>query len=168
MFIATLIASDSLNAGDISGAADRLAAAGLRNAGSRWVEPGVACDLRFEGDMTAGRAALEGALPGVDVVVQPEPGRRKMLLHKLHLVHDRKLKVPNPELSREHHLVDFRARRRHRAEQAEQGCCYEDQDTFHVASQEKDAGHQAGLVMAERHNGPWARPSSKAGTAQHR
>ena len=121
---------------------------------------------------SARKHCIVGSRPGRESrpfdLGRPEPGRRKMLLHKLHLVHDRKLKVPNPELSREHHLVDFRARRRHRAEQAEQGCCYEDQDTFHVASQEKDAGHQAGLVMAERHNGPWARPSSKAGTAQHR
>ena len=80
MFIATLIASETLKAGDISAAADRLAGAGAINAGSNWIEQGVACDLRFEGDKAAARAALEGALAGVDVVVQPEAGRRKRML----------------------------------------------------------------------------------------
>ena len=80
MFIATLIASDSLNAGDISAAADRLAAAGLRNGGSIWIEQGVACDLRFDGDKAVARAALEGAFAGVDVVVQPEASRRKAMM----------------------------------------------------------------------------------------
>ncbi|KRB85719.1 phosphoserine phosphatase [Sphingomonas sp. Root710] len=80
MFIATLIASETLEAGDISTATDLLAAAGLNVGGSEWIEQGVACDLRFEGDPVAGRAALEGFLAGVDVIVQREAGRRRRML----------------------------------------------------------------------------------------
>jgi phosphoserine phosphatase len=80
LLIATLIASETLSAGDISAAADALAATGAVNAGSRWIEQGVACDLRFDGDKAAARAALEGAFAGVDVVIQPEAGRRKKLM----------------------------------------------------------------------------------------
>jgi phosphoserine phosphatase len=80
LFIATLIASETLNAGDIFAAADRLSAAGGVNRGFFWIEEGRACDLRFEGDRADARAALEGAFAGVDVVVQPEAGRRKRLM----------------------------------------------------------------------------------------
>lgn len=80
MFIATLIASETLEAGDISAAADRLAAAGLNVGGSAWIEQGVACDLRFDSDPAAARAALEGFLAGVDVIVQREADRRRRLL----------------------------------------------------------------------------------------
>ena len=80
VFIATLIASQSLARGDISAAADRLAAAGAALAETTETDPGVAADLRFGGDPVAARAALEGALPGVDVVVQPAQGREKRLL----------------------------------------------------------------------------------------
>jgi phosphoserine phosphatase len=76
MFIATLIAADRLTRGDISAAADALGGV----AGTRWVEEGCACDLPIDGDPAAARALLEGALSGVDVVVQPEAGRRKRLL----------------------------------------------------------------------------------------
>ena len=41
---------------------------------------GCACDLLLEGGAEPARAALEGLLPGVDVVVQPQAGRRKHLL----------------------------------------------------------------------------------------
>lgn len=80
MFIATLIASERLDAGVISAAADRLAAAGAINGGSAWIEQGIACDLRFDGDVAVARAALEDAFAGVDVVIQPEQGRRKQML----------------------------------------------------------------------------------------
>jgi phosphoserine phosphatase len=80
LFIATLIASDRLEAGDISAAADRIAAAGARYGGSSWLEPGAACDLRFDGDAAAVRAALEGVFDAVDVVVQVEAERRRQLL----------------------------------------------------------------------------------------
>lgn len=44
------------------------------------MEHGVACDVRFEGDKVAARATLEGAFAGVDVVIQPEAGRRKRMM----------------------------------------------------------------------------------------
>jgi phosphoserine phosphatase len=76
MFIATLIAADRLTRGDISAAGDALGGTG----GHRWVEEGSACDLTLIGDPEAARSALEGAIPGADFVVQPEAGRRKLLL----------------------------------------------------------------------------------------
>ena len=76
MFIATLIAADRLGRGDISAAADALGGV----AGTSWVEEGSACDLVLAGDPQAARARLEGAFAGIDVVVQPQARRRKLLL----------------------------------------------------------------------------------------
>ena len=76
MFIATLIAAVTLGERDISVALQALG----QPAELRWIEPGVACDLRLSADPAAARATLEGLLPGVDVVVQPEVYRRKKLL----------------------------------------------------------------------------------------
>jgi phosphoserine phosphatase len=76
VLIATLIAADRLTRGDISAAEDALR--GSR--GREWIEEGSACDLLLDGGMDAARAALEGLIPGVDVVVQPREGRRKRLL----------------------------------------------------------------------------------------
>jgi phosphoserine phosphatase len=75
MFIATLIAKERLARGDISAAADALGGA----CGEAWVEDGIACDLSVD-DADAARAALEGLIPGVDIVVQPKASRRKRLL----------------------------------------------------------------------------------------
>ena len=44
------------------------------------MEEGSACDITLAGAPQAARAALEGLIPGVDVVVQPLAGRRKRLL----------------------------------------------------------------------------------------
>ncbi|MDB5690015.1 MAG: phosphoserine phosphatase [Sphingomonas bacterium] len=80
MYIATLIASGRLGAGDISAAADALAAAGCAPGTIRWIDAGEACDLAFSGDPVAARTALE-ALPGnIDVVVQAAEGRAKSLI----------------------------------------------------------------------------------------
>jgi len=76
MFIATLIAKERLTRGDISTALDALGG----GPGHIWVEEGIACDLNLACAPEAARAALEGLLPGVDVVVQPAQGRRKHLL----------------------------------------------------------------------------------------
>lgn len=76
MFIATLIAKDRLTRGDISAAQDALGGTG----GLEWVEPERACDLLLGQAPGAARVALEGLLPGVDVVVQPREGRRRRLL----------------------------------------------------------------------------------------
>jgi phosphoserine phosphatase len=75
VFIATLIAKERLARGDISAALDALGGA----ATFEWVEEGRACDLALAGPKGA-RAALEGLIQSVDVVVQPEAGRRKRLL----------------------------------------------------------------------------------------
>jgi phosphoserine phosphatase len=80
MFIATLIAADRLASGDISAAEDALRQAGDEPNGRSWVEPDTACDLLFGGSPDRARIALEALLPGVDVVVQGEAGRRKRLL----------------------------------------------------------------------------------------
>jgi len=75
MFIATLIAKQRLTRGDISAAEDALG--GSR--GAQWIEEGIACDLPVD-DAEGARAALEGLLTGVDIVVQPRASRRKRLL----------------------------------------------------------------------------------------
>jgi phosphoserine phosphatase len=80
MFIATLIAKDRLAGGDISAASDALAAAGMAPYGRSWIEEEKACDLLFSAAPEPARAALEGLLAGVDVVVQGEASRRRRLL----------------------------------------------------------------------------------------
>jgi phosphoserine phosphatase len=79
LFIATLIASDSFARGDISAAADRIAATGATQAAATPLDP-LATDIAFEGDPLAVRTALEGAFDGLDVIVQPVAAREKTLL----------------------------------------------------------------------------------------
>lgn len=59
---------------------DRLAAAGCAPSGQGWIEDGKAADIRFGSGPDAARTALEGAFPGVDMVVQPQAERAKKLL----------------------------------------------------------------------------------------
>jgi phosphoserine phosphatase len=80
VFIATLIASETLSAGDLSAAIDRIAAVGCAPATSAWIEPEKAVDILFGGSPDAARKALEGVFEGVDVVVQSVEGREKKLL----------------------------------------------------------------------------------------
>ncbi|QBM75674.1 phosphoserine phosphatase SerB [Sphingomonas sp. AAP5] len=80
MFIATLIASETLSAGDLSAAIDRIAAVGCAPATSAWIEPEKAVDILFGVSPDAARKALEGVFEGVDVVVQSVEGREKKLL----------------------------------------------------------------------------------------
>jgi phosphoserine phosphatase len=80
MFVATLIASDRLAAGDLSSAQDKLRHAGCEPGAAVVLEPGKAFDLPFAGSPDNARAALEGAFAGVDVVVQPAAERAKKLL----------------------------------------------------------------------------------------
>ncbi|TPG54359.1 phosphoserine phosphatase SerB [Sphingomonas glacialis] len=80
MFIATLIASETLSAGDLSAAIDRIAAVGCAPATSAWIEPEKAVDILFGVSPDAARKALEGVFDGVDVVVQAAQGREKKLL----------------------------------------------------------------------------------------
>ncbi len=80
LFIATLIAADRLSSGDISEAEDAVAAAGAYLMGRSWVEEDKACDILFSSAPEPVRAALEGLVSGVDLVIQGESGRRKKLL----------------------------------------------------------------------------------------
>ncbi|WP_299326319.1 phosphoserine phosphatase SerB [Parasphingopyxis sp.] len=79
MLIATLIAADRLPAGDISRASDMLASAGGEVAGSDWIEPDKAADIRFSGDIANARQAMAAFDGAVDAIVQPEKGRAKAL-----------------------------------------------------------------------------------------
>ncbi|NML04491.1 phosphoserine phosphatase SerB [Sphingomonas sp. G-3-2-10] len=79
MFIATLIA-ETLSAGDLSSAADKLAAAGCVPGATRWLDEGRAADIAFAHNPEAARGTLEGAFPATDVVVQPAANREKKLL----------------------------------------------------------------------------------------
>ncbi|MCP3734528.1 phosphoserine phosphatase SerB [Sphingomonas sp. RP10(2022)] len=79
MFTATLI-GEALARGDLSVAADRLAAAGCAPGDAIWLEEGRAADIAFAADLAAAREALEGAFAGSDVVVQPTASRRKALI----------------------------------------------------------------------------------------
>ncbi|WP_353204423.1 phosphoserine phosphatase SerB [Sphingomonas sp.] len=80
MFIATLIASDHLSAGDISAGMDRLASSGCAPSVHGWIDAGKAADILFDAGPDAARTALEGAFTGVDIVVQAVAGRAKKLL----------------------------------------------------------------------------------------
>jgi phosphoserine phosphatase len=80
MAIATLIAADAIDSGTISAACDRLASAGCNPAEIEWLEPAIAVDIGFEGDVEAARAALAPLESTFDIVVQHSANRRKMLL----------------------------------------------------------------------------------------
>ena len=80
MFTATLIASGTLTAGDISIAMDRLRDAGCAPGASGWIDEGDAADLIFGMAPDAARVALEGAFAATDVVVQSSLTRTKRLL----------------------------------------------------------------------------------------
>ena len=80
MFIATLLAAETLRAGDISDACDRLAQAGLAVGNWAWIDESEAADIHFDGDPAAAREVLEGTMRRVDVIVQPAQGREKKLI----------------------------------------------------------------------------------------
>jgi phosphoserine phosphatase len=82
LLIATLIASErGLGAREIALAQAAVSGVGGIVGEVEWLEQGLAADLPLARiDAVAGRAALEGLLPGVDVIVQPRAGRAKRLL----------------------------------------------------------------------------------------
>ena len=81
MLLATLIAAGALSPGDLATASDALRGAGGEPGPGAWLDAGDAADLPVTGiDQPAARIALEAALPGIDVVVQPEAHRIKRLL----------------------------------------------------------------------------------------
>ncbi|MEM8919443.1 MAG: phosphoserine phosphatase SerB [Pseudomonadota bacterium] len=79
MLIATLIAADHLEKGELSAAADKLSEIGsnVHSIGEIW--DSRTADIRFEGALATARETLDdqGLL---DIVIQPEQGREKKLL----------------------------------------------------------------------------------------
>lgn len=80
MPIATLIAADNAESGIISDARDRLAAAGCVPVDSKWLQPGKAVDVFFEGELAFARRALADIEDRYDIVVQSGDDRRKRIL----------------------------------------------------------------------------------------
>lgn len=82
VFIATIIApaARALEPGALSVAGDALVAAGCAPAAPRWIDEAIAADIPFSGEAMAARAALEAALPELDVIVQVEAERQRRLL----------------------------------------------------------------------------------------
>lgn len=81
LYVATLIATNGLDAGTISSARGRLReedCAPLANWG--WLEEGIAADIVFQVAPVRARKALEGVFAATDVVVQPLANREKRLL----------------------------------------------------------------------------------------
>jgi phosphoserine phosphatase len=80
VFIASLIAAERLDAGDISSACDRLASAGCGVTGHAWLEPDRACDIQFTSSPAQARTALEDQPGAIDVIVQKAADRRRKLI----------------------------------------------------------------------------------------
>ena len=80
--LVTLVAEGALSAADTARASDVLRSAGGEPGTIAWIDTGDAADLVVAGlDQPAARAALEAALPGIDVIVQPGAApRRKALI----------------------------------------------------------------------------------------
>lgn len=79
MFVATIVASETLGQGDISEAADRLTRAGCAPASPLVLEPGKAADISFMAEPKAARTALAD-LAAIDSIVQVAAHREKKLL----------------------------------------------------------------------------------------
>ncbi len=80
MLIATLIAADQLEKGELSSAADRLADAGGQIERIGEIIDGKAADIYFDGDVTAARNALQSDSAEIDYIVQSSENREKKLL----------------------------------------------------------------------------------------
>ena len=79
MFIATLVAADTLTTEALRAAEERLAAAGCAPEAAEWIDEGKAADIAVRDAPDRAYPAL-AELPGVDVIVQPAAGREKRLL----------------------------------------------------------------------------------------
>lgn len=80
MFIATLIAKESLNERDIQSALASLSGVGATISRQSDLIDGRVIDIFFEGDPVAARAHLEKIEGEIDIAVQPESNRIKKLL----------------------------------------------------------------------------------------
>lgn len=80
MLIATLIAADQLEKGELSSAADRLVDVGGQISHTSDIVDGRVADIFFDGDMAVARDALPIDSVAIDFVVQPAKHRQKKLL----------------------------------------------------------------------------------------
>ena len=80
MFIATLIAKESLKESDIQSAIGSLGASGVTIIRQSGIIDGRVLDFYFEGDPVSARHHLEKMTGEIDVAVQPEANRVKKLL----------------------------------------------------------------------------------------
>ena len=80
--IITLVAEGALSPGDASAASDVVRGIGAEIVAQSWLEAGDAYDILARGDAPTIRAALEDALPAVDVVVHSgaTPRRKKLIV----------------------------------------------------------------------------------------
>ncbi|ATE65025.1 phosphoserine phosphatase SerB [Rhizorhabdus dicambivorans] len=79
MFIATLIAPDTLSEDNVSHVEEVLRTAGASIVTRNWIEEGVACDIEYEAASSL-KSWVDGTYSGFDVVIQPKQGRRKQML----------------------------------------------------------------------------------------
>ncbi len=80
MLIATLIAVDQLEKGELSSATDRLVSAGGQIERIGEIIDEKAADIYFDGDLTAARYALQPDSAEIDYIVQSSENREKKLL----------------------------------------------------------------------------------------
>jgi len=80
MFVATIVATDTLAHGDIDEAADRVRDTGASVDRRAMLDADFAADIFFTGDAKAVRATLQAMEGGIDVIVQPAATRAKKLL----------------------------------------------------------------------------------------
>jgi phosphoserine phosphatase len=79
--IITLVAEGALSSADAQAASDVIAGLGGTSSPPDWIDPGDALDLSATGLAVPPRAALEAALPHLDIIVQSATGpRRKALI----------------------------------------------------------------------------------------
>ena len=81
--LVTLVAEGALSAADAMRASDVLRSAGGQPGAVDWIDVGDALDLPVAGlDQSAARAALESALPSIDVIVQiaAHPRRKTLII----------------------------------------------------------------------------------------
>lgn len=78
--MATLIAAHDLDTGTVSNASDRLRDAGLELGAAQWLEQGKVADILFYGDASTARNALADLTAHLDIAVQSNEARKKMLL----------------------------------------------------------------------------------------
>jgi phosphoserine phosphatase len=75
--IITLVAEGRLSPGDAAAASDVVAGTGAGILAQSWLDAGDAFDIMARGQAAGIRAALESALPAVDVIVQPAASPRR-------------------------------------------------------------------------------------------